>query len=135
MQVKIPPQCSSSFCLLDFSIRGERIESEKEPQGGIRVTKDVFPVLLPVLFHVHFHEQIVASSFKESASENLVCIRVGMQGKRDLQMLLECSRPGHWDGSGLLQVVQTLPTEQTGALPDASERVISSLSGQVDENF
>lgn len=59
----------------------------------------------------------------------------GVRGAGVLQMPLECSRSGQWDGSGSLQVVQTLPTAQSGALPDAPENVISSLSGCVDENF
>lgn len=33
VQMRFPPQCSSSICLLDFNTGKERIESEKEPQG------------------------------------------------------------------------------------------------------
>lgn len=115
------------------------MESEKEPWGGICVIRDAFPVLLPLLFQV-FHEQMVASSSKELLLETS-CVSLcshrekGVHGAGILQMLLECSTPGHWDGSGLFQLVQTPPTAQREALPDAPQEVFSSLSGHGDENF
>lgn len=65
----------------------------KSLRGGIHAIRDAFPVLLPLLFQV-FHEQMVASSFKEPASGNLVCIPVGTQGKGSAQCWNSANAPG-----------------------------------------